>query len=330
MISLCRFGRKRLLIMIVAIAGTVKIFESFAWTFELLLLAKFIDAAAASSIFPCSYVLIMENVEKNHRILMTSITLIYNASASVVLGSIAMATKNFELTIRIIGGLGMLSAFFGFFFNESLRWLIVNRRKDKAIQSVEKTASANNIQVSAETYRIIAQKCDKQISNDERNADLRAESIKNIFLSAKLFIRIIVCAICWIIVILLSYGISIFSVSLPGDKYTNFIVVGLGNIPGILLYYFMLTYMKRRPALCISFMATGLLIICSKYVQNDLASLMLFFCAKSFSQHLAGAIYIYTTEMWPTTCRHSILGLCSMFGRIGLILAPLMPLTVSD
>ncbi|XP_028161574.1 solute carrier family 22 member 15-like [Ostrinia furnacalis] len=40
------------------------------------------------------------------------------------------------------------------------------------------------------------------------------------------------------------------------------------------------------------------------------------------------SVYIYTIELVPTRGRHSLMGLCSMFGRIGNALAPLTPMLV--
>lgn len=41
-------------------------------------------------------------------------------------------------------------------------------------------------------------------------------------------------------------------------------------------------------------------------------------------------VYIYTAELFPTTMRHSLLGICSMTGRVGSILSPQTPLLVSQ
>lgn len=40
-------------------------------------------------------------------------------------------------------------------------------------------------------------------------------------------------------------------------------------------------------------------------------------------------IYVLTSEMFPTTTRQSYMGACSTFGRLGVMVAPQMPLLVS-
>lgn len=39
-----------------------------------------------------------------------------------------------------------------------------------------------------------------------------------------------------------------------------------------------------------------------------------------------GILYIYTVEIFPTNLRQSLLSVCSMFGRIGSMIAPQTPL----
>lgn len=39
-------------------------------------------------------------------------------------------------------------------------------------------------------------------------------------------------------------------------------------------------------------------------------------------------LYVFTTELFPTPLRHSLLGTCSMFGRTGSMIAPQTPLLV--
>lgn len=57
-------------------------------------------------------------------------------------------------------------------------------------------------------------------------------------------------------------------------------------------------------------------------------SLVLFFMGKIFIRHATQSMYVFTGELWPTSSRSTMLNTCSMFGRIGSILAPMTPLLV--
>lgn len=125
------------------------------------------------------------------------------------------------------------------------------------------------------------------------------------------------------------YGVSILSVSMPGDKYVNFMVVSFAGMPGTIFTFLMLKYMSRRWSMSISFFTTGLCILASKYLDsNATLSLIFFFLAKLFINHSFTYLYVYTNEMWPTVFRNQIMGLCSMIARIGSICAPLTPILV--
>jgi len=58
--------------------------------------------------------------------------------------------------------------------------------------------------------------------------------------------------------------------------------------------------------------------------------LLLYMAGKLCITMAFGTVYIYTAELFPTTLRHSLLGICSMTGRIGSILSPQTPLLVSQ
>lgn len=53
------------------------------------------------------------------------------------------------------------------------------------------------------------------------------------------------------------------------------------------------------------------------------------FLIGKFGATLAFTIcYMITSEVFPTPLRHSIMGACSMFGRLGSMVAPQIPLLV--
>lgn len=57
-------------------------------------------------------------------------------------------------------------------------------------------------------------------------------------------------------------------------------------------------------------------------------SITFFFIGKCFITVSFTGLYVYTSELWPTNIRHSMMGFCSTVGRIGAALAPMAPLLV--
>lgn len=54
---------------------------------------------------------------------------------------------------------------------------------------------------------------------------------------------------------------------------------------------------------------------------------LIFFLVGKFAITISFAVvYIYAAELFPTSLRQSLLGTCSMFGRIGSMIAPQTPL----
>jgi len=59
------------------------------------------------------------------------------------------------------------------------------------------------------------------------------------------------------------------------------------------------------------------------------AQLIVFLAGKFAITIAFTVVYVFTAELFPTELRHTMLGTCSMVGRIGSITAPQTPLLVS-
>jgi uncharacterized membrane protein len=71
------------------------------------------------------------------------------------------------------------------------------------------------------------------------------------------------------------------------------------------------------------------LFYCIDSTDYDTAKLIVFLAGKFAITIAFTVIYVFTAELFPTELRHSMLGTCSMVGRIGSIIAPQTPLLVS-
>lgn len=286
-----------------------------------------LDAGIFSGTYPAALILAMEWVTIEHSILISCFVLAWPPLGQVVTALLASYLHNYKWLLRTLSVFGFLTFPYIWTIPESLRWLLVNGKYDEATKVIEKAAKFNKLQLSSKTYEIIASKCHD--SNVSKTKTKNSGSFIDIITTCSLFSRLVICAFCWISATFVTYGVSIISVSLPGDKYTNFIVVAFGAMPGIFLTYFMLKYFGRRWTMSTSLIATGISILASKFLSsNGILSLTFFFVGKLLIHHSLNSLYMYTNEMWPTIWRHRVLGICSTIGRFGSIGAPLAPLLV--
>lgn len=80
---------------------------------------------------------------------------------------------------------------------ESFRWLLVNQKYTKSVETVEHAADTNGITVSAKTYDIIAMTCKKEHEHAEVTMEKRS-TLLDVFKSFTLTTRFILCTFCWI------------------------------------------------------------------------------------------------------------------------------------
>lgn len=131
-----------------------------------------------------------------------------------------------------------------------MRWYISKGRIEEA-KSVLKTAAKYN---GKELSDSDLEKLEHLECDDES---------KGYFLAALkspiLLFRMLNCCICWIACAFLFYGLTLNSVALAdGNKYLDFILTSLVEIPGYVLSKFLLDIFGRRKSLCGSYFLTGM------------------------------------------------------------------------
>lgn len=310
-----------------AIIGTIfKLIKSFTINYESFILLELFDAGFAAAVYPTTLILAMELSMANDRILVSCLVLASYPLGQASTALIASYAHNFRWMLRIMCLFGFSMITFYWLASESLRWLLVRKNFKRSTKTIEKALKINGIETSTIAYELITKTCHNQI-NIQQNQP--TEPIKLVLGNCLLLSRLIICTICWISGTFVTYGLSIISVSIPGDKYFNFMIVSFGAFIGTIMTYILLTYVSRRISISATLIITGCAVIAAKYFEtNMILSLGLFFIGKCLIHHSFTSLYVFTIEMWPTSLRSSIMGICSMVARIGSITAPLTPLLV--
>lgn len=133
---------------------------------------------------------------------------------------------------------------------DSVRWYISKGKLEEAKSVLQVVAKCNGKEL-----------CDRDLEKfshlkpDSENKDQFLTALK----SSTLLLRLINCCICWIACAFLFYGLTLNSVALAaGNKYLDFILTSLVEIPAYILCHFLLDLFGRRKSLCGSFLTTGI------------------------------------------------------------------------
>ncbi|XP_059622392.1 organic cation transporter protein-like [Phlebotomus argentipes] len=325
-----RFGRRTAFILGNFFAATMGIIRSFSPNYVMFIVFEFLEPALSAGVYSAGFILGMELVGPERRVLGAFFINVFYALGEALLGLLAMLTRDWRLLMWVAYAPTFIFLIYRWLIPESARWLLNMNRPKEAAKIIDKAAKMNKSDLTPEAQKMLLQALkDSDVENEkEAEAEVKEYRLMSALRSRTLLLRILNCSFCWIAVCFVFYGMSMNSVTVAGDKYINFIMTCLIEIPGAALCCLLMDRIGRRPILCISLILSGLACIGFIFLSGapEWTNLTVFLFGKLNISMSFIAIYVYTAELFPTELRHTLLAACSMFGRLGSIVAPFTPL----
>lgn len=313
-----RYGRRTMLAYAGALSAIMGIIRSLSSNYYMFLCFEFLDMAVGSTLFPTAFLLAIELVGPKRRVAAATIITIFYALGEAFLGLLASQVQNWRWLLRVLYAPAILQIIFLWILPESVRWLLSQGKEQKAASVLRRAAKINKRPLPEDQL-------DELITNNRSKLLQANESQYPIMQAARFFAwRIANCCFCWFTHTLIALGLSLNSVNLGGNKYHNFMLNGFVQIPGLLLPLIIMDRIGRRYSLCASMLICAICMGASAAIGSDdyAASLTLFLIGKLAITCSFQILYFFTSEIFPTNVRNSLLSLCSMVGRIGSMLAP--------
>lgn len=273
--------------------------------------------------FAGTFTLAIEWVSSRYRVLGSMIVALAFPIGEILLGTMAMYVRDFRYLIRIMYTPGLFFIIYLWIVPESMRWLLVTGRVNRAINILKTTAVVNGKELSQKSVDIIKMKysIDRNVNGDfnregsEKPTALIIKSFRSIFASKTLTY----------------YGLSMTALNVPGmNRYTSFIMIVAFEIPGILIAIPLLKRIERRKLMFTWLFMTAVSTIVTTLVPKDkpLFVLISFMVAKTSISCTFNVVYVFIAELWPTNIRTTVMNFCSMIGRIGSMIAPIVVIMV--
>lgn len=289
---------------------------------------EFLEAVGFTCAYSGIYVLAVEWMSSKYRVLGNNTLSIAYPLGPIILTLVAMFVHDFRWVIRIFAIPELIAFVFFWLIPESYRWLLVTGRVDRAVKIFENIAKTNGKKLSKETTEMIKMQYSTKshVETDNDNSSI-LQSIATVFKSRRLSLRFLNACYIWIAITFSYYGVTQSSVQIPGlNRYISMIIVSAIEIPTIFTSQILMSRFRRRLLFPISISIAAISVLAAAYIPTESSwlVLLLMVIGKGTITFTLNGLYIFTIEQWPTNIRSTILNTCSMIGRLGSMVSPIV------
>lgn len=305
--------------------------QAFAINYEMFVIFAFLNAIGISGIFPLAFVMGLEMVGKNKRGAAGMVCNYFYSIGVALLGVAAWLFNNYVVLQLLISIPPMIMFVYYWIVPESVRWLLAKNKNKQAIKIIKKAAKVNGVELSESMLKQFRELEASENCPDQKQAFKTAnegeiwKALKNLMSSRVMCLRILILLYNFAVNALVYFGLSLNSVTLSGNKYFNFVIVSLVEIPGYYLGLVTIDKYGRVPGFIGSMILCGVTCIVCGYADTVWIQISLFLIGKLGITCSFSILYVHATEMMPTVIRSSCVGFFATMSRVGALAAPFAP-----
>ncbi|XP_045537083.1 solute carrier family 22 member 3 [Papilio machaon] len=320
-----RFGRMPTLIMC-SVGSCVGLLKIFTTTYSVYVVIEMLEATISSGAYTAGMVLMIEIGGKNNRVLAGVIFAYAVYLGETLYAIIAMFLPYWKHLVAAIYSPSIAFVLLIFVLKESPRWQLLNDKTERAKNTLLLVAKVNKVNIDRE--KLLHMNAEDLKKEYNINSYEEREGFMAIFKSREMIKRAIVAAFCKFTVGFVYYGLMINSVFLPGNKHTNFMLATTMSFPGELISLYSMNKIGRKYPLIFGFLLCGVFCVVTGWIPEDYTWLKItvFLLGKLIVSVCYTGVITYTMELFPTSVRGTLLGVCSVSAAFGSMLAPLTPI----
>ncbi|CAF4852347.1 unnamed protein product [Pieris macdunnoughi] len=319
-----KFGRRVALISSVFNLALIGLIRAFSVNYIMYVALQILQTTLGAGTFSSAYVFAAELVGPKWRVVASATASAMFSVGQAILGGVAWGIQPWRYMIMALHIPCFLIISYYWILSESIRWLLSKQKFEKAKAALENIARVNKTHISEKSMRGLLLPPVVTAESTKENED----NLFNKILKSKILLRrVCTTPVWWITTTFVYYGLSINSTSLSDTIYLNYILTVAIEIPGFYTAVFILDRIGRKPTLSAGFFFSAACNIAFVFIPSDLSvvRLVVYLAGKFGISLVFTSLYLYTSELYPTEFRHTLLAFSSMIGRIGSITAPLTP-----
>ena len=310
-----RFGRKPILFANLFILLVFGLINAFMPNIYLFLLCRFILGLANAGVM-ITYVVATEMVGNKFRPVTGTVLYIFHSLAMCLLGLKAYLVRQWRNLLIICSAPYFIVLFLWFLIPESVRWLQVHGKTEKAEIIFKNIAKQNKKEYP------------KNISVSVPNTDniCNKPSLMDLFQTRKSIISNFILGLNWFVISIVYLGISLAADDLGGSLYTNFVLVSAIQIPAGVFAIYLCNRIGRKKTTMIATIIGGIACFLVSFIPVQ-GSAKIGRIALGVFGNLCitisyDSIFTWSVELFPTTHRGIGVSFVDVMGRSGGVFAP--------
>ncbi|CAD5220662.1 unnamed protein product [Bursaphelenchus okinawaensis] len=240
----------------------------------------------------------------------------------IALGPMAMWFHNWRhLTVATCVPCIVAGVVFYFFLPESFYFLISNK-KEKELSRWLVNLNRFKYETAASAREIIDEHARRHELSETAQAQKKANFFVQIYSHKKLFCFTLIMTYLWVCDAICYYGLSLFSSELAGNKYLNYVLLGLIEVPSYIVSPYLLDFLGRRYTISGLHFLSAVGFVGALFVDYHVLSFIFWLIGKFGVACAFTSLYVYAAEIFPTHLRSGGIGACEVGARVGGTLAP--------
>eukprot|EP00094_Tigriopus_californicus_P009269 TCALIF_08937-PA protein Name:"Similar to Orct Organic cation transporter protein (Drosophila melanogaster)" AED:0.07 eAED:0.07 QI:0/0.6/0.33/0.83/1/1/6/6/587 len=318
-----KFGRKTMILVLIAIGGVGDLIGGFAPEYWSYLILRILAGIGEMGMVMTTFTLSVELVGAKQQAFVGNMNQLMFAVGEILMGVLAYFIRDWRQLHFVTAALILPQLLLWFVIPESPRWLLAEGKTKKLPKILNIAQKLNRKSLPP---HLVFQEEDEQNLSKKINGK-HGLGFKDMFTRRSLLWRTLVMAVNWTVVSMVYYGIGMSMTVLGGNIFLNFILSAVFEILGYIVCILISDHWGRKPVIIVNFLACGIACIISAFVpDSNPAKIPLVLIGKMGSSGAFSTAYVYTAELFPTPIRGTAVGFSSMIGRIGSTVAPQLAL----
>lgn len=310
-----RYGRMVIYLISCFGVGVTGIVVAFAPNFTVFVVFRFLQGVFGKGTWITCYVIVTEIVGSKQRRIVGIVIQMFFTLGIIILPGVAYFIPNWQGIQLAITLPNFLFLFYYWVVPESPRWLVIQKKGEKALNVLQHIAKCNGKYLSANYSEITVP--DEEVSNPSFLDLVRTPQMRKCTL---------ILMFAWFTSAVVYQGLVMRLGIIGGNLYIDFFISGVVELPGALLILLTIERFGRRLPFALSNVAAGVACLVTAFLPEGIPWLrttvaMLGRLGITIAFEI---VYLVNSELYPTTLRNFGVSLCSGLCDFGGIIAPFL------